>query len=66
MPKRPEGHVFLKVDLPEDLYARFQRVCEQMTGKSRSVSQIMREMVLVVVEDVEKNGPVEEDTCLRN
>lgn len=54
--RKSQGWVFLKVDLPADLYQRLQKACEAMTGKPRQVSSVMRLMAEFIVEDVEQRG----------
>lgn len=53
MTTRPKGSVFLKVDVPEELYARFVRACEALTGRPRQVSSTLRKMVEAVVQTYE-------------
>lgn len=51
--RRAQGWVFLKIDMPADLYERLQAACEYATGKPRKVSWLIRRIVEAFVLECE-------------
>lgn len=53
MTNRPNGHVFLKVDLSADLYDRLQKAAEYATGRPRRVSWLIRQIAVAFILECE-------------